>query len=248
MKNIVVTGANGFIAKNIISILSLHKEYNLIKITREDDKKSLQLKLSKTDILLHFAGANRPTKIHNLDFDNVLFTKFIIDELLAINKKCLFVMSSSTQAVLNNNYGISKKKAEDYVIAKSIGTKLSSHIYRFPGIFGKGGLPNYNSVVATFCYNISNGLPIVINNPETILSLMYVDDIAKDLISLFNNEIIEGEIILKEFLNVNSIKLVDLANKILYFRDSFKNNFIPEQNNKFEKDLFNTYMSYQSKT
>ena len=77
---------------------------------------------------------------------------------------------------------------------------------------------------------------------------MYVDDIAKDLISLFNNEIIEGEIILKEFINANSIKLLDLANKILYFRDSVKNNIIPEQNNKFEKDLFNTYMSYQSKT
>ena len=247
MKNIVITGANGFIAKNVISILSLNYDYNLIKITRDDDSNSIKSKLKNTDVLLHFAGVNRPTKLNHLESDNVLYTKFIFDELLNNKQKCLFIMSSSIQALLNNDYGISKKNAEDYVTKRTIGTMVSSYIYRLPGIFGKGCNPNYNSVVATFCYNISNGLPIVINNPETILNLIYVESFAKDLISLFNYEIFEGKVILKEFANVNKVKLIDLANKIIYFRDSILDNSTPQLNNKFEKDLYDTFISYLPK-
>lgn len=244
MKKIVVTGANGFIAKNVIDFLSSFNGYSIIKITRDDDISSIRSKISNADILFHFAGVNRPKNEKDLEIDNFQYTKLIFDEIVNSKRDYLFVMSSSTQALLNNEYGGSKKKSEDYVINKTLLTKIFTNIYRFPGVFGKGCKPNYNSVVATYCYNISHHIPIKINNPDIGLNLIHVDDVSNEILKLLNSQYKNGEVNLIEFPNAEKISLKNLADLIKYFYSCHLNNINPSINNSFELNLHNTFLTY----
>lgn len=244
MKKIVVTGANGFIAKNVIDFLSSFNGYSIIKITRDDDISSIRSKISNADILFHFAGVNRPKNEKDLEIDNFQYTKLIFDEIVNSKRDYLFVMSSSTQALLNNEYGGSKKKSEDYVINKTLLTKIFTNIYRFPGVFGKGCKPNYNSVVATYCYNISHHIPIKINNPDIGLNLIHVDDVSNEILKLLNSQYKNGEVNLIEFPNAEKISLKNLADLIKYFYSCHLNNIKPSINNSFELNLHNTFLTY----
>ena len=244
MKKIVVTGANGFIAKNVIDFLSSFNGYSIIKITRDDDISSIRSKISNADILFHFAGVNRPKNEKDLEIDNFQYTKLIFDEIVNSKRDYLFIMSSSTQALLNNEYGGSKKKSEDYVINKTLLTKIFTNIYRFPGVFGKGCKPNYNSVVATYCYNISHHIPIKINNPDIGLNLIHVDDVSNEILKLLNSQYKNGEVNLIEFPNAEKISLKNLADLIKYFYSCHLNNIKPSINNSFELNLYNTFLTY----
>lgn len=244
MKKIIVTGANGFIAKNVIDFINSFNSYSIIKITRDDDILSIRNKISNADILFHFAGVNRPKNEKDLEIDNFEYTKLIFDELVNSKRNYLFLMSSSTQALLNNQYGGSKKKSEDYVINKTIQTNIFTNIYRFPGIFGKGCRPNYNSVVATYCYNISHNIPIKINNPHISLNLMHIDDVSNEILSLLNSQYKNGEVNLIQFPNAEQILIKDLANLIKYFFSCHINNIKPSINNSFEFNLHNTFLTY----
>ena len=244
MKKIVVTGANGFIAKNVIDFLSSFNGYSIIKITRDDDISSIRSKISNADILFHFAGVNRPKNEKDLEIDNFQYTKLIFDEIVNSKRDYLFVMSSSTQALLNNEYGGSKKKSEDYVINKTLLTKIFTNIYRFPGVFGKGCKPNYNSVVATYCYNISHHIPIKINNSDIGLNLIHVDDVSNEILKLLNSQYKNGEVNLIEFPNAEKISLKNLADLIKYFYSCHLNNIKPSINNSFELNLHNTFLTY----
>jgi UDP-2-acetamido-2,6-beta-L-arabino-hexul-4-ose reductase len=244
MKKIVVTGANGFIAKNVIDFLSSFNGYSIIKITRDDDISSIRSKISNADILFHFAGVNRPKNEKDLEIDNFQYTKLIFDEIVNSKRDYLFVMSSSTQALLNNEYGGSKKKSEDYVINKTLLTKIFTNIYRFPGVFGKGCKPNYNSVVATYCYNISHHIPIKINNPDIGLNLIHVDDVSNEILKLLNSQYKNGEVNLIEFPNAEKISLKNLADLIKYFYSCHLNNIKPSINNSFELNLHSTFLTY----
>jgi UDP-2-acetamido-2,6-beta-L-arabino-hexul-4-ose reductase len=244
MKKIVVTGANGFIAKNVIDFLSTFNGYSIIKITRDDDILSIRSKISNADILFHFAGVNRPKNEKDFEIDNFEYTKLIFDEIVNCKRDYLFVMSSSTQALLNNQYGGSKKKSEDYVINKTLLTKIFTNIYRFPGVFGKGCKPNYNSVVATYCYNISHHIPIKINNPDIGLNLIHVDDVSNEILKLLNSQYKNGEVNLIEFPNAEKISLKNLADLIKDFYLCHLNNIKPSINNSFELNLHNTFLTY----
>ena len=244
MKKIVVTGANGFIAKNVIDFLISFNGYSIIKITRDDDISSIRSKISNADILFHFAGVNRPKNEKDLGIDNFQYTKLIFDEIVNSKRDYLFVMSSSTQALLNNEYGVSKKMSEDYIINKTLLTKIFTNIYRFPGVFGKGCKPNYNSVVATYCYNISHHIPIKINNPDIGLNLIHVDDVSNEILKLLNSQYKNGEVNLIEFPNAEKISLKNLADLIKYFYSCHLNNIKPSINNSFELNLHNTFLTY----
>tara|TARA_Y100000741_G_scaffold78689_1_gene57480 strand:+ start:540 stop:1646 length:1107 start_codon:yes stop_codon:yes gene_type:complete len=241
--NIAITGASGFIGKNLIYNLILDKKNKIFKIDRKTKKKKLNQILNKSDILYHFAAVNRPTNLKKFKKDNVELTKYICDYFLNNNLKKKIIFSSSSQVKLNNPYGISKKKCERILLKYA---KLSgSHVYilRLPNIFGKWSKPNYNSVVSTFCYNIARDKKIYISNPKNKVKLLYIDDLVNILekIKHYKNYIYK-----KKIYNIPPSKVISLKNlsKIIKeFSIKRKNLSISNVSSKFVKNLYSTYIS-----
>ena len=152
---IAITGANGFLGKNLFFNLILNNKDQIFKITRNTKKKEIENILKNIDIIFHLAAVNRATKSKTFKNDNVKFTKYICEFLEKNKLKPLIVFSSTTQVNKNNEYGYSKKECEKILRNFSKKNESQVAILRLPNIFGKWSKPNYNSVVSTFCYNIS---------------------------------------------------------------------------------------------
>ena len=244
MKTVLVTGAKGFIGKNLIVRL---QELNNIKIKsfdKEEDMDTLKKFLGETDYIFHLAGVNRPEKVEEFEKVNVGVTKNIINLLEEMDKKIPIVITSSIQAELDNPYDKSKKMAEDELIKYSKKNRVPIYIYRLPNVFGKWSKPNYNSVVSTFCYNICHNLDIAISNPKRKLELVYIDDVLDEFISLLSSEV---ENIEKRFYKINrtfKITLGKLADKIYQIRDIKQTLIVPDLSDDFMKYLYTTYLTY----
>jgi UDP-2-acetamido-2,6-beta-L-arabino-hexul-4-ose reductase len=184
---ILVTGANGFIGKNLVVRLNELPGIHVPTFVRGDDIALLPQLVAQVDAVIHLAGENRPADEAAFMHINAGLTAALCNairqEFLATGRHVPLVLASSIQVELDNIYGLSKLAAEGEVkaLARDIGNPCV--ILRLPGVFGKWCKPNYNSVVATFCYNITHNLPIHINEPSTILTLVYVDDVVSALIS-----------------------------------------------------------------
>jgi UDP-2-acetamido-2,6-beta-L-arabino-hexul-4-ose reductase len=244
MKTVLVTGAKGFIGKNLIVRL---QELNNIKIKsfdKEEDMDTLKKFLGETDFIFHLAGVNRPENVEEFKEVNLGLTKNIINLLEEMDKKIPVVITSSIQAELDNPYGKSKKMAEDELIKYSKKNRVPMYIYRLPNVFGKWSKPNYNSVVSTFCYNISHNLDIMISNSEKELELVYIDDVVDEFVSLLSNKV---ENIEKRFYKINrafKITLGELADRIYQIRDMRKTLIVPDLSDDFMKYLHSTYLTY----
>ena len=177
---ILVTGAKGFIAKNLLAVLERDEQNKLLKADRSTSKDALASLLNEADVVVHLAGENRPADPSAFKKVNTELTAFILETLEKKNKPYKLLYSSSTQAAQDNEYGRSKKQAEE--LLQSGVKNGNAVIFRFPGVFGKWCKPNYNSVVATYCYNIANDLPIEVRDREYKFSLMYVDHVVSILI------------------------------------------------------------------
>ena len=235
---ILVTGSKGFIGKNLISELK-NKEYEILEFTRSDNNERLEKYIIECDFIFHLAGVNRPENIEEFNKGNYELTQKIVNLLIKNNKKVPVVMTSSIQAEMDNNYGKSKLLGEEVLFNYS-GKSL---IYRLPNVFGKWCKPNYNSVVATFCYNIARNKEIKINNPEVLMNLVYIDDVIKEFINtLSENENRKGDFCYVE--PVYKIKLGEIANLIYKFKNSRNNLSLPNMEDEFEKKLYSTYLSY----
>jgi len=247
MKTILVTGSKGFIGKNLIEGLKRQKYIEIKEFDIDDDLSTLKLHLEQSDLIFHLAGVNRPKRVEEFKIGNVNLTKTIVNLLENLKKPIPIVFSSSVQAALNNPYGISKKKAENILIeySKKYGAKI--YIYRLPNVFGKWSRPNYNSVVATFCYNISHGLDIVISDVKKEIELVYIDDVIDEFIKLISNS---SDNIIKIYYKIKpSFKLTlgELADRIYQLRDIRKTLVIPDFADNFMKYLYATYLSYLDK-
>jgi UDP-2-acetamido-2,6-beta-L-arabino-hexul-4-ose reductase len=244
MKTVLVTGAKGFIGKNLIVRL---QELNNIKIKsfdKEEDMDTLKKFLGEADFIFHLAGVNRPENVEEFKEINFGLTKNIINLLEEMDKKIPVVITSSIQAELDNPYGKSKKMAEDELIKYSKKNRVPMYIYRLPNVFGKWSKPNYNSVVSTFCYNISHNLDIMISNSEKELELVYIDDVVDEFVSLLSNKV---ENIEKRFYKINrafKITLGELADRIYQIRDMRKTLIVPDLSDDFMKYLHSTYLTY----
>jgi UDP-2-acetamido-2,6-beta-L-arabino-hexul-4-ose reductase len=249
---ILITGAKGFIGRNLALELRKINNIEIYEFDTGSSKEELEEYCSKCNFIYHLAGVNRPIDNNEYITGNIIFTLEIVDLLKKYNNNCPLVFSSSIQAALDNPYGWSKRACEELLFKYRKETSARVMVYRFPNVFGGGSRPYYNSVIATFCYNLSHEIPIQVNNRDTLLNLVYVDDLLQELIqALTGREHKEAD---NEFCHVPAVYSVTLGQiaEILY---SFKNEeekmlWECKESNKdiinqdFIKKLYTTYESY----
>lgn len=256
---ILVTGAKGFVGKNLIETLKTIRDgkCNIYDITRnieiyEYDVDSsiddLKRYTADCDFVVHLAGVNRPDRNEEFYEGNTGTVELLCKCLKEHDNVCPVLVSSSVQAERDNDYGKSKKMGEEYLLdfEKKHGNKV--YIYRFTNLFGKWCRPNYNSVVATWCYNISRDLDISISNPETMVPLCYIDDVVDEIIHAIMGH---PTMNVDGYYKVDPIYEVSLKrlSQLLYtFRDQTQTLVIPEiPDHSLEKKLYSTYLSYLPK-
>lgn len=189
-KKVLITGANGFVGKNLRLHLAERKDIEVVVFTREQSVSQLATLLEGVDYVFHLAGVNRPQDHQEFVVGNASLTEALCDAVAEVavstGKKIPIVFASSTQAARDNPYGVSKRAAENVLFSLERENEVPVHLFRLPNIFGKWCKPNYNSVVATFCHNISRDLPIQINNPAAALTLIYIDDVINRFLQLLD--------------------------------------------------------------
>ncbi len=240
---ILVTGSDGFIGKNLIHTLKHTTNHDVLEINRETSKQAQADYLKQADIIYHLAGVNRPH--HNAEFmiGNKELTAKMIEQLESLENYPPIVFSSSIQAELGNQYGKSKRAAEQAIKMYSKKNEVPCYIYRLPNVFGKWSKPNYNSVIATFCYRIARDEEIEIHDRKTELSLVYIDDVLKEFIGILNGKTFKENI----YYSIPIIYKEDLgwiAALIYSFKESRKTKVLPNLSDSFTKKLYSTYLSY----
>ena len=240
---ILVTGARGFIGKNLVLELKNRNYNDIFEFDIDTDTKLLDKFCREADFVFHLAGVNRPKETSEFMEGNFGFTSILLNTLKKQNNNCPIMLSSSIQAEKDNPYGKSKKAGEDLLFDYGQETGAKVLAYRFPNVFGKWCRPNYNSAVATFCNNIANDMPIVVNDENVVMNLVYIDDLISELISsLDNNENRVGD-----FCEVPVVYKIALGNivKLLYsFKTSRLQLSVPDMSDEFTKKLYSTYLSY----
>jgi len=243
--NILITGSSGFIGKNLKYHLIQNTDYSIHEYNRGDSIECLKKKIDICNIIFHLAGENRPDDDFNFEKNNFELAKEISAYITNLKNQKHLIFSSTTQVELDNPYGISKLKAENEFL--SIIKENSNHrisIFRLPGVFGKWCKPNYNSVVATFCFNMANNIPINITEPNKKIELLYIDDLVNQLIGSID---ISNKNIFIDVINKYEISLRNLANKIERFHNSRKSLSIENVGYGIDKALYATYISHLPK-
>ena len=243
--SILVTGANGFLGKNLVFELKNRKYSTIYEYDLDSEPKLLDKYTKNCDFVFHMAGVNRPMDEKEFMSGNFGFTYDMLESLRKHNNKAPLLIASSTQAALDNPYGRSKKAGEELIFEYARETGVKAFVYRFPNVFGKWCRPNYNSVVATFCHNIANGFPISVNDPKVLMNLVYIDDVVNEMIRQLEQG--DQQKPVEEYFSVSpvhAIQLGDIAQLILKFRDSRSNLSVPDLTDDFIKKLYSTYLSY----
>ena len=251
---ILITGAKGFVGKNLCATLrniaqgkdrsfGLQTELELYEYDLDTEPMLLEKWCADCDFVFHLAGVNRPKEQSEFMEGNFGFTSTLLEALESNKNTCPIMISSSSQAVLDNPYGKSKLAGENLLREYGERTGARVLIYRFPNVFGKWCRPNYNSAVATFCHNIAHGLPITVNDPSVQMRLVYIDDVVAELIAaLKGEEHRDGDICCVPI--VHEVLLGRIAELICSFRDSRENRSVPQTDDAFAAKLYATYLSY----
>lgn len=240
---VLVTGAKGFIGKNLVSTLDREDKYEIICIDRENSKEELEKGVLNSDFIVHLAGINRPKNEEEFFEGNTGLTEEIIEILKENNKNTSILITSSIQADLDNAYGQSKKGAEEALIKYMADTKGNVFIFRLPNVFGKWCRPNYNSAIATFCHNIARGEEVWISDPTKEMTLVYIDDVVRNIKNVIDNE----KTYIPGYQNVDiehKATLGEIVDLINSFKESRKSLMIPNMENELTKKLYSTYLSY----
>lgn len=240
---ILITGSKGFIGKNLVAELRNRGYTDVLGYDLDTDPACLDDYCKEADFVFHLAGVNRPKDQSEYMQGNFGFTSTLLDTLKKHNNTCPVMISSSIQAALDNPYGRSKKAGEELLFSYSRETGAKVLVYRFPNVFGKWCRPNYNSAIATFCYNIARDLPITVNDPNAVMNLVYIDDVVDELINALNgNENAVGDFC--EVPTVHTITLGKIVELLYSFKNSRENRSIPNMSDAFTKKLYSTYLSY----
>ena len=244
MMRVLITGANGFVGKNLAIRLAEREDVEVVSFTRDHAIEELPKLIKDVDFVFHLAGVNRPKNDDEFKQGN---TDLTVDLCAAIEDSRItipVIYSSSIQAELDNPYGESKLAAEQALLDFAVRADNPVYISRLPNVFGKWCKANYNSAVATFCYNIAHNLPVQINDPSAVIRLVYVDDVVNRFISMM-----EGVITKEAYCDVDpvyEITVGDLVAKINTFKSSRENLITERVGTGLNRALHSTYLSYLS--
>ena len=252
---ILVTGARGFVGRNLVSQLRNIRdgklknhalsgtELELFEYDVDTDPVLLDDYCREADFVFNLAGVNRPKDQSEFMKGNFGFASTLLDTLKMHGNICPVMISSSTQAALDNPYGESKRAGEELMFGYARRTGAKVLVYRFPNVFGKWCRPNYNSAVATFCHNIAHGLPIQVNDPNVVMHLVYIDDVVEELIgALGGQEHRQGDYC--EVTVVHTVTLGRIVELLYSFKESRNTLGVPDLGDAFTKKLYSTYLSY----
>ena len=240
---ILITGAKGFVGKNLVSELRNQGFTELLEYDIDTNPEKLDIYAKDCAFVFHLAGVNRTKEQTEFMDGNFGFASLLLSTLKKHNNNAPILMTSSIQAELDNAYGRSKKAGEDLIFNYGKTNNIPVFVYRLPNVFGKWCKPNYNSAVATFCHNIANDLEIQINDPNVLMKLVYVDDVVASFSEKLKNGS-KNQNLFESITPIHSItlgKIVDLLNSFKQSRESLQ---IPNMSDAFTKKLYSTYLSY----
>ncbi|QNM14782.1 capsular polysaccharide biosynthesis protein CapF [Fusobacterium hominis] len=258
---ILITGAKGFVGRNLVENLknirdgkdkthNISRDLEILEYDIDNTLEQLDEFCKKADFVFNLAGVNRPKNKEEFIEGNFGFASTLLENLKKYRNNCPVMLSSSIQATLEgryagSDYGKSKLAGEELFKEYSKETGAKVLIYRFPNLFGKWCRPNYNSAVATFCNNIANGLPIQVNDRNTELELVYIDDLVEELLRAIENNETKDEYGYCYVPEIHRASLGEIVDLLYSFKESRKNLFIPNlTEGSFEKKLYSTYLSY----
>ncbi|AZG13624.1 UDP-2-acetamido-2,6-beta-L-arabino-hexul-4-ose reductase [Cupriavidus pauculus] len=246
---VLITGADGFVGKNLRLVLAERKDVEVSVFTRADDPATLPARVGAVDFVFHLAGVNRPKDPAEFVSGNAGLTQALADalrqEAVANQRRVPVIYTSSTQAELGNAYGASKRDAEQVLFDLKESHQVPVHVFRLPNVFGKWCKPNYNSAVATFCHNIARDLPIQVNDPAAPVTLVYVDDVVQRFVQLMDGA--DAQVDARGFATVTpqySTTVGELADSIRAFRESRNTLMTDRVGTGLMRALYATYVSY----
>ncbi len=242
---VLVTGSKGFIGKNLIATLKQMPNIEILEFDKGKSAEELKELLKKADFIYHLAGVNRPKETKEFYEGNSNLTKSITNFLISQNRAIPILFSSSSQVGNGSDYAKSKELAEEILKDYAKKMNIDIFVYRLPNVFGKWSKPNYNSVIATWCYNIARDLPIRVDNEMTILNLAYIDDV----VSAFVNHLYRSvdKKIYYEIERVYKKSLKEIRDMLISFKKSRENLIIPHIAKGFTRALYATYLSFLPK-
>ncbi|MGP0173324.1 UDP-2-acetamido-2,6-beta-L-arabino-hexul-4-ose reductase [Pseudomonas sp. NCHU5208] len=236
---VLITGANGFVGKNLIVHLGERADVEILTFGRSDDLEALAARVAQADFIFHLAGVNRPQDPAEFGQGNTELTIELCKAIVASGRQIPVVYTSSSQAALDNPYGASKRGAEEALQALSREHGSPVHILRLPNVFGKWAKPNYNSAVATFCHNIARDLPIQINDPAAIVTLVYIDDVIGHFLALLAGDEV-GVGVQPQY----RVSVGEIAERLHGFKQSRSTLITDRVGEGFVRALYSTYLSY----
>ncbi|CRM14310.1 thioester reductase domain protein [Pseudomonas sp. 22 E 5] len=237
---VLITGANGFVGKNLIAHLSERKDVDIVSFTRDNSIAQLPSLVDGVDFIFHLAGVNRPQSPVEFKEGNTDLTLALCDAIRASGKSIPVLYTSSTQADRENPYGVSKLAAEQLLQGLQTDHGSKVHVLRLPNVFGKWARPDYNSAVATFCHNITRGLPIQVNDRQALVNLVYIDDVIDYFIRAMESNFDSTA----QVQPVYSITLGALVDQLYAFRDSRETMISEAVGTGLVRALYSTYVSY----
>lgn len=247
LTRVLVTGAEGFLGKNLLLHLRERGDIDLRVFTRSQSTDCLTDLVRDVDFVFHLAGVNRTQDPVEFKVGNVELTRTLVDAALNENNPSnhpTIVFASSIQAALDNSYGLSKRQAEECVFGYGETSLADVHIFRLPNVFGKWARPNYNSAVATFCYNIARDLPIQIHDPQASLSLVYVDDVIAQFLRIVDGDTAPENGRYASVTPSYQTTVGEVAGKIQGFRDGRASLYMDRVGDGLVRALYATYVSY----
>ena len=259
MKTVLVTGSNGFVGKHLVEALRRRDGTRVVQYDLGSPLEDLERGLAEAELIFHLAGVNRPKDVAEFQTGNTGFTEQMCQRLTTLRRAPMIVMSSSTQAALDNPYGKSKRAAEETLERYSRHTGAEVIVHRLKNLFGKWCRPNYNSVTATFCHNIAHDLPIQISNLANIVDLTYIDDVITAFLAVLDTPTHRRTdapsltpdsrpptpgFLYAPALTSRQITLGELSTLIHSFRNHRKTLLLPDYSDPFVRALYATYLSY----
>lgn len=244
MTTALITGANGFIGRHLsLGLEADDTVERVLTITREDTAESIADKLGRADVVYHLAGVNRPERTSEFREVNAGLTERIVRCLAEAGKTPLLVFASSTQAELDNEYGRSKREAEEILARWADRHAANVVISRLTNVFGKWARPGYNSVVATFCHNIARGRPTDVHDGQSLLRLVHVDDVVRSFLAAADM-LPDGGVRGVTVSPVYELTVADLARRLGAFGDSRRTLRMPDLDDRLDRLLYGTFVSY----